>query len=119
MIPLKHQLAARLTFFFLLAGVGGGGAFVAGWVMPVLWCLARTGGLRSLVAEHAVFPAAPKFMGSGTHANMFMFVDVLVSCVGFAVSAKRGLRYWRRLVVTKGWLTDEQAKYFLERDEGF
>jgi hypothetical protein len=86
-----------------------------------LACVAHGGfpGLRDLQVEHLVFPAAPQFIGQGRAGAPFMFATGLVGLAGFALCAKQGLRYWRWLVVAKGWLTDEEAKYFSERDEGF
>ncbi len=117
----KANVAARLTYLVLFAGVGTAGGIVAGWLLPLLASVAHGGlaGLSALQVEYKVFPAAPRFVGQGPSGILFMVATGLVAIAGFALSAKWGLRYWRRLVVAKGWLTDEEAKYFVERDDGF
>jgi hypothetical protein len=119
MAPLSVPPVARFLFIVIVVG-GGFCGFLGTWIVPVLVALLHGGfgDIGRLGVSEAIFPGNPTFLGLTPHqADWFKFACILTGGVVFLVAIIFGSRYWRRLVVAQGWMTEEDAKAFVERDD--
>ena len=114
--------AARISFLLIVLGGGIVCGLLATWIIPVVISLMHGGfdQVRTLGVVETIFPVTPTFLEL-THrqSELFKLAYMVLGGTGFVVGCVFSSRYWRRLVVARGWMTEQEARAFVERNDDY
>jgi hypothetical protein len=94
----------------------GVGIVVGSWPIPIAIAVSHNGmaGIRQIPTESHVLAHIPPVhdMQLHTFLEWANFVPIFAALITLGLF---GIRVWRRLVIKKGWMTEEEVKRFEKR----